>query len=48
MGDVLLASGFISYAGPFSKNFRVNLIDNEFIPFIKKRKIPKSLDLGPV
>ncbi|MCP4294114.1 MAG: hypothetical protein GY786_00730 [Proteobacteria bacterium] len=36
MGDVLLASGFISYMGPFTKNFREQIMEREFVPYIHK------------
>lgn len=36
MGDVLLASAFISYIGPFTKPFRVKLMDESFYPFLQK------------
>lgn len=48
VGDVLLASGFISYTGPFTKTFREQIMNQEFIPFIHKKQIPKSKDLNPV
>ena len=48
VGDVLLASGFISYAGPFSKRFREKLVFEEFVHFIKKKQIPKSQISNPV
>jgi dynein heavy chain len=34
-GDVLLASAFISYVGPFTKVFRDKLISNIFTPYLK-------------
>jgi dynein heavy chain len=33
IGDVLLASSFVSYVGPFNKKFRTEIIVNSFIPF---------------
>eukprot|EP00968_Pinguiococcus_pyrenoidosus_P000337 scaffold23_cov268-Pinguiococcus_pyrenoidosus.AAC.7 len=36
MGDVLLASAFISYIGPFTKPFRSKLMDTNFAPFLQK------------
>lgn len=35
-GDVLLAAAFISYVGPFTKSFRVHLMDKVFKPFLKR------------
>jgi len=34
-GDVLLASAFISYVGPFTKPFRDKLMDEMFTPFLQ-------------
>ncbi|KAK2951927.1 putative Dynein beta chain, ciliary [Blattamonas nauphoetae] len=42
VGDVLLASAFISYVGPFTKKYRVDLLENKWIPFMKKNNIPLS------
>ena len=35
-GDVLVASAFISYVGPFTKPFRSHLMEDVFCPFLKK------------
>jgi len=40
VGDVLLASAFVSYAGPFNKKFRTAMIDKEFLKFMKEKDIP--------
>ena len=48
VGDVLLASGFISYAGPFSKRYRETMINQDFLSYILKRQIPKSHGLSPI
>jgi len=39
-GDVLIAASFVSYAGPFNKKFRVKMIDNAFLNFMKEKAIP--------
>ena len=48
VGDVLIASSFVSYAGPFSKRFRNIMIYDEFLKFMKDNSIPTSDDPNPV
>nr|WAW84836.1 axonemal dynein heavy chain C [Halisarca dujardinii] len=45
VGDVLLASGFLSYAGPFNQEFRNILLDS-WKKEMKTRKIPFSHNLN--
>ena len=56
-GDILLASAFVSYAGPFSKAFRSYLMEKEFKPFLmenftkavgKEGRIPMSENFDPM
>mmetsp|Transcript_10755 Transcript_10755/g.40251 ORF Transcript_10755/g.40251 Transcript_10755/m.40251 type:complete len:4525 (-) Transcript_10755:51-13625(-) len=47
MGDVLLGSAFVSYAGGFDITFRKTLRER-LIAFIKEKKIPASEDLSVV
>lgn len=42
VGDVLMASSFVSYAGPFNKKFRTKMIDEAFKKFLEENKIPMS------
>jgi len=46
-GDVLLSAAFISYIGPFSKNYRISLMDN-FIKYATDYKINISNEFDPV
>ena len=39
-GDVLLASAFISYIGPFTKEFREHLLANCWTPFMQTAAKP--------
>lgn len=48
VGNVLMASAFISYIGPFSKTMRDELVQNQFLPFMKDQKIPMSAIANPV
>ena len=47
-GDVLIASAFVSYAGPFNKKFRDIMIREHFLTFINKNNIPLSPAADPV
>ena len=52
VGDVLLTSAFISYIGPFTKQYRQELVENQWIPFLLTAKggesIPISEDSDPI
>lgn len=48
IGDVLLASAFVSYVGPFNKKFRDDIILKSFLPFFKDNNIPMSENSNPV
>lgn len=45
-GDVLLTAAFISYAGPFSKKYRRELLDNLWMPFLRTQKVIGFLSHG--
>lgn len=42
-GNILLSSGFISYLGPFTAGFRIQLVDQWIRMFIEN-KVPTSKD----
>jgi len=42
LGDVLLASSFVSYLGPFNKKYREKIMNEYFKPFVESRGIPKT------
>lgn len=48
VGDVLVASAFISYCGPFTKPYREFLMNERILPYMKERKIPMSPKFNPV
>ena len=48
VGDVLLASAFVSYVGPFNKAFRDKIIQKEFMPFFVDNQIPMSENSNPL
>ena len=48
LGDVLLASSFVSYVGPFNKKFRDMIIENGFVKFFKDNGIPHSPEAAPL
>ncbi|XP_022909837.1 dynein beta chain, ciliary-like [Onthophagus taurus] len=49
-GDILLVTAFISYVGCFTRNYRIRMQDEFWIPFIKKLEpaIPMSEGLDPL
>jgi len=48
VGDILMASAFISYTGPFNKKFREQLIKVEFVKYFKDNQIPCSANINPI
>lgn len=48
VGDVLVASSFVSYSGPFNKKFRNIMINQNFMKFMKDHTIPMSPDPNPI
>jgi len=47
IGDVLLASAFVSYVGPFNKPFRIKIM-TAFRTFFTQNKIPMSASADPL
>ncbi|CAG5123335.1 unnamed protein product, partial [Candidula unifasciata] len=49
-GDVLMTTAFVSYVGCFTKNYRTDLMDNHWLPYLKglKNPIPFSEGLDPL
>ncbi|XP_073975032.1 dynein axonemal heavy chain 1 [Rhodnius prolixus] len=45
VGDILLATAFLSYCGPYNQEFRASLID-QWIEILKSREIPFTLNLN--
>lgn len=48
VGDVLLASSFVSYVGPFNKKYRDMIMKDNFIGFFQKNNIPHSPAANPL
>ncbi|XP_034948410.1 dynein beta chain, ciliary-like [Chelonus insularis] len=49
-GDLLLGTAFISYVGCFTRQYRHDLFNNHWIPFLEKLKnpIPRTPNLDPL
>uniref|UniRef100_A0A7N8XYV6 Dynein axonemal heavy chain 11 n=1 Tax=Mastacembelus armatus TaxID=205130 RepID=A0A7N8XYV6_9TELE len=45
-GDVLLTSAFVSYMGYFTRQYRVELLNNTWIPFLQSQKVSVPLTDG--
>ena len=48
IGDALLSAAFISYIGPFAKEYRDELVSSSWMPLIREVKIPMSDPGGPL
>lgn len=50
VGDVLLTAAFVSYLGAFTKRYRLDLMDNIWLPYLKKlpHPIPVLEGLDPL
>jgi len=46
VGNVLLATGFLSYCGPFNQEFRNYMLKETWEPELSERKIPFAGDLN--
>jgi dynein heavy chain len=47
-GDCLLAAAFVSYVGPFTKPFRIKLIEEQMAPWIQNNNIPMGDAIDPL
>lgn len=49
-GDVLITTAFLSYVGCFTKRYRLDMMENKWIPFLQGQsyKIPVSETLDPL
>lgn len=45
-GDVLLITAFVSYVGCFTKQYRLDLMDKHWLPYLKSLKIPIPVSEG--
>lgn len=48
MGDSLLAAAFVSYAAPFSMEFRKELVLEKWLPDLQQRAIPITEGCQPI
>jgi len=48
VGDSLLASAFVSYAGPFTMEYRHDLVEEKWIPDMVNRQIPMTEGATPL
>jgi dynein heavy chain len=45
-GDVLLVTAFISYLGSFTKQYRLDLIEKQWLPYLQALKVPIPITEG--
>lgn len=48
IGDVLMSSAFVSYVGPFSKQFREKIMVENFAKFFVDNKVPSTPNVQPL
>ena len=42
-GDVLLTSAYLSYVGCFTRNYRLQLLEEKWMPFLKSLTVTRQL-----
>ena len=45
---MVISSAFVSYIGPFTKTLRKEIIETQFIEYLKKNKIPMNPNPSPL
>jgi len=48
VGDVLVASSFVAYAGPFNMQMRKGLVNDQWLPDLVKREVPMTEGVVPM
>lgn len=48
VGDSLLAAAFVSYAAPFTMEFRKDLVQEKWLPDLQQRAIPITAGCQPI
>ena len=43
-----MSAAFVSYVGPFNKDFRSRIIDENFISYFRDKKVPSSPVVDPL
>lgn len=45
-GDCLISAAFLAYVGPFTSAYRDDLVEKKWIPLVKRKNIPLTIDFA--